>query len=192
MKRILFIFALLALLLSACGGNLPTPTETPTPTKTPIPSATPQPTPTVTATPQPSLTPTSQLAEYDVFIEYMTKYYDYYYKNLGKELLQLKSIEFVESTKDEITLLVQVKGNITESVKSSTFVALASVIDKQLEDTPNKVPDRLRWFVVEFYDSKENYYSNYGIKWSDLREQIDNSFTGIGEVLYTDISGYKK
>jgi len=45
MKKILFIFALLALLLSACGGNLPTPTETPTPTEKPIPSATPQPTP---------------------------------------------------------------------------------------------------------------------------------------------------
>lgn len=198
MKRAILAITLIALLLSACGGDLPTPTETPIPTETtvltetPIPSATPLPTLAATETPQPSLTPTPQLADYDVFIKYMTNMYDYMYENLGNDMLQIRSIEFVENPDDDITLLVQVKGDITDSAKASTFATLASVIGGQLKDTPNKVPERLRLFVVEFFDSKENYHSNYGIKWSHLREQINNNFEGIRGVLRTDISGYKK
>lgn len=61
MKRILCVFLLLCLLLSACGGKAPSAktelTPAPTPEQT-IPEATPTPNPTPTPTPTPEPTPT--------------------------------------------------------------------------------------------------------------------------------------
>ncbi len=62
MKRLALMFAALAMILGACGGSAPAPTNTPAPTETPLPTATPQPTPTPapTTTQIPTATPRSR------------------------------------------------------------------------------------------------------------------------------------
>ncbi len=70
-----------------------------------------------------------------------------------------------------------------------TFAALAAAVGKQLDETSNKVPERLRLLhMVEFFDSKDNYFNvvNY-----ELTELINNNFEGVRDVVRTDISGYK-
>lgn len=198
MRKIILILITL-LILTACGSvETPAPTLTstskPTDTATPEPTSTPTVEPTATEIPQPTPTPTSQLASYDDFIAYIENLYTLLTKNAGGNSLSLISIAFVENPEDDITLLVQVKGDISESSKGSTFGVLAAVIAKQLNDSPNKVPERLRLFVIEFFDSKDNYFTNYGIKWSDLRELINRNFDKdfLIKVLRTDINNYKK
>lgn len=195
-----FLIALIVIfLLSSCGAKNPpdastavTPGSTVTSIIETTSSETLQPAPTATEVPEPTLTPTAKLAEYDVFIKYTTNMYEFFIENYDDEILDLVSLEFVENPDGDLTLLAQVRGDITESTKSLSFVTFASVIGKQLDETTNKVPERLRLFVVEFFDSNENYFTNYGIKWSDLREQINNNFEGIRGVLRIDINNYKK
>lgn len=198
MRKIILILITL-FILTACGSvETPAPTLTstskPTDTATPEPTSTPTVEPTATEIPQPTPTPTSQLASYDEFITYIENLYTLVTNSYDADALPLKSIGFIENPDDDITLLVQVKGDISESSKGSTFGILAAVIAKQLNDSPNKVPERLRLFVIEFFDSNDNYFTNYGIKWSDLRELINRNFDGdfLFKVVRTDIKNYKK
>lgn len=208
MVKTIFIVVFIGILLVGCTAPTPDPaafqkmvegtvaaqdtlaaqhTDTPEPTNTLAPTNTPKPTKTLS----PTSTPTS-LPETSIFTTFAKNLYTIVVTGNDTDALQLKTIEFLENPDRDITLLIQVKGDVTEASKGATLGYVMAVINKGLNEGL-KVPDGLRNVVIEFFDTNDNYFSNYGVSWSNLRALISNEFSSndLMSVVKVDVTGYK-
>ena len=181
--------------MAGCAVSTPEPTISATITNTPISTLEPTTIATMTNTPLPTSIPVpSPTPKEDFFVTYIRNLYTYVHENNKGNELPLRSIGFVENPNGDVTLLVQVKGDVSEASKGATLGILSAVISKELNESPNKTPERLRLFVIEFFDSNDNYFTNLGGEWSKLRDLISKDFGAddLRRVVRIDVTGYKK
>ena len=195
MAKWITIIVLISLILTGCAVSTPEPTTSATMTNTPLSTLEPTTTATLTNTPLPTSIPApSPTPAEEFFVTYIRNLYTYVHENNKGNELPLRSIGFVENPDGDVTLLVQVKGDVSEASKGATLGTLSAVISKELNESPNKTPERLRLFVIEFFDSNDNYFTNLGVEWPKLRDLISKDFGAddLRRVVRVDVTGYKK